>query len=156
MHKHSYSAKIVWTGNIDNGTKSYQSYERSHTIHIKHKVDLLCSSDPAFRGEAHKHNPEDLLLSSVASCHMLWYLHLCAEAGVIVLDYEDEAIGTMEIESNGSGRFTDICLHPRVIVADKNMEDTALTLHKKANELCFIANSLNFKIKHKAVCSILF
>lgn len=109
---------------------------------------MLCSSDPAFRGDRIKYNPEDLLVSSISSCHMLWYLHLCSEAGVVVLDYTDNATGIMDESSNGSGRFTQVTLNPVVIVAQDAMVDKANELHKKANEFCFIANSLNFPVKH--------
>ena len=120
--QHYYKVTTRWTGNKGTGTDNYRNYERSHTIAIENKPDMLCSSDPAFRGDRIKYNPEDLLVSSISSCHMLWYLHLCSEAGVVVLDYTDNATGIMDEKAN--------------------------ELHKKANEFCFIANSLNFPVKH--------
>ncbi len=152
--QHSYKATIKWTGNKGNGTDSYSSYERSHEIIIENKMDILGSSDPAFSGDKTKHNPEELLLSSLSSCHMLWYLHLCAEEGIVVTDYIDTATGTMVETSNGGGKFTEVTLNPSVIVTDEQMVVKANALHKKANELCFIANSVNFPVKHHPTTSI--
>ena len=146
--QHSYKATIQWTGNKGTGTDGYSNYERSHQITIDEKREIFCSSDPAFRGDKTKHNPEELLLSSLSSCHMLWYLHLCAEAGIIVTDYTDTATGTMVETSNGGGKFTEVILNPIVAVAEEQMITKATALHKKANELCFIANSVNFPVKH--------
>ncbi|WP_417445064.1 OsmC family protein [Joostella sp.] len=153
--KHNYTAVIKWTGNKGNGTTDYKSYERSHSISVKNKATIMASSDPAFRGDKEKHNPEDLFLSSLASCHMLWYLHFCATAGVVVLDYVDEATGIMEEEVGGKGKFTLVTLNPKVVVADLSMKEKAIKLHHKANEYCFIANSCNFSILHKPVITVL-
>lgn len=147
---HNYHATIQWTGNNGRGTDHYKNYERSHTITIGGKPEIFASSDPAFRGDKSKHNPEELLVASLSSCHMLWYLHLCAEAGIIVIDYVDYATGIMEENSNGSGKFSEVTLNPIVTVSEENMVETANELHKKANELCFIANSVNFPVKHNA------
>ncbi|MGV3509980.1 MAG: OsmC family protein [Sphingobacteriaceae bacterium] len=147
--QHHYKVAIKWTGNKGTGTDNYKTYERSYDISIQNKPDIQGSSDPAFRGDMTKHNPEELLVSSISACHMLWYLHLCAEAGVIVVDYTDNATGLMLEDSEGSARFTEVTLNPIVVVTDKSMVDMANELHKKANELCFIAKSVNFPIKHK-------
>jgi organic hydroperoxide reductase OsmC/OhrA len=149
--QHHYNATIKWTGNKGTGTDNYRNYERSLRIIIENKSDILCSSDPAFRGDKTKHNPEDLLVSSLSSCHMLWYLHLCSEAGVIVTQYEDNAIGIMLETSNGGGQFSEITLNPIVTVTEQSMIDKANELHKKANEFCFIANSVNFPVRHNPV-----
>lgn len=147
--QHHYKATIKWTGNKGEGTANYRAYEREHIVSIDNKADILGSSDPAFRGDKTRHNPEDLLLSSLSACHMLWYLHLCSEAGIIVTDYRDNATGIMTETSNGSGHFTEVTLNPTVTVANQSMIDKANELHKKANELCFIANSVNFPVKHR-------
>lgn len=145
---HSYNATVRWTGNKGDGTTTYQAYDREHVVSIVDKADILGSSDPAFRGDKTKHNPEDLLVVSLSACHMLWYLHLCAQAGVVVTDYIDHATGTMHLSEDGAGRFTEVTLNPVVTVTDKAMTDTAIALHKKANEYCFIANSVNFPVYH--------
>jgi organic hydroperoxide reductase OsmC/OhrA len=146
--QHHFKATIKWTGNNGTGTDNYRNYERSHQIIIENKSDILGSSDPVFRGDKTKHNPEELLVSSLSACHMLSYLHLCAEAGVIVTDYIDNPTGIMVTTSNGGGQFTEVTLHPVVIVKEHSMIDKANEIHKKANELCFIANSVNFPVRH--------
>ncbi len=148
MKKHHYKTTIQWTGNKGTGTSSYRDYERSHTISIENKPVIEGSSDPAFRGDKTKYNPEEMLLSSLSSCHMLWYLHFCSEAGIIVTDYIDHATGIMEETNNGSGHFVEVTLHPAVTVQNEEMAEKAKELHHKANEFCFIANSVNFPVKH--------
>jgi organic hydroperoxide reductase OsmC/OhrA len=148
MKNHHYKTTIQWTGNKGTGTSNYRSYERSHTISIENKTTIEASSDPAFRGDKTKHNPEEMLLSSLSSCHMLWYLHFCSEAGIIVTDYTDEATGTMEENPDGSGQFIEVTLNPIVIVTEESMIEKAKELHHKANKFCFIARSVNFPVKH--------
>jgi organic hydroperoxide reductase OsmC/OhrA len=149
--QHSYELTVQWTGNSGTGTSGYRQYERSHLISVANKTPILASSDPAFRGDAARHNPEELLVAALASCHMLWYLHLCAEAGVIIVEYTDTARGTMLETPDGGGRFAEVTLHPLVTVLNNSMMDKALELHQKANQLCFIANSVNFPVHHQPV-----
>lgn len=150
---HQYALQVKWTGNTGSGTSNYRQYERSHTISVDNKVELLGSSDPAFRGDKTRHNPEDLLLASLASCHMLWYLHLCADHGVVVLDYVDHASGIMQETPDGGGHFTTVTLNPVVRVAAASMIELANELHELANKRCFIANSCNFPVLHKPITS---
>ena len=150
--QHIYKTNLQWTGNKGTGTSGYKAFERSYAVSIENKPDILGSSDPSFRGDATKHNPEELLVAALSSCHMLWYLHLCAEAGVIVTNYVDNAIGTMVETASGGGHFSEVVLHPVVNVSELSMIDTAKNLHKKANALCFIANSVNFKVTHHPRC----
>lgn len=152
--QHTYHVIVKWTGNTGDGTTGYRDYERSHTINVAHKAEILGSSDPAFRGDKTRHNPEDMLVSSLSSCHMLWYLHLCAEAGVVVVGYTDCAAGLMVETSTGGGHFKEVTLNPEVTVTDASMIDKANELHKKAHELCFIANSVNFPVHHQPVCKV--
>jgi organic hydroperoxide reductase OsmC/OhrA len=147
MKTHQYVAKIEWTGNKGAGTFDYRSYSRSHNILIDGKSDIMASSDSAFRGNASKHNPEDLFVSSIAACHMLWYLHLCSDAGIIVMSYEDRAEGTMLIDKKGSGQFSAIVLSPTISISPESDKELALSLHSKAHEMCFLANSCNFEIR---------
>lgn len=151
-HQHQYFLTVKWTGNKGHGTVDYNSYDRSHIISAEGKENISGSSDPAFRGDITMYSPEDLLVASLSSCHMLWYLHLCSEAGVIVTDYYDNATGTMLESSKNGGHFTEVTLFPTVTVADQSMAEKANELHKKANELCFIANSCRFPIYHKPTC----
>lgn len=149
MKSHNYQSQIKWTGNKGNGTKSYTSYERSYDIIIENKPTLKGSADPAFRGDASVHNPEDFFLASISSCHMLWYLHLCAENNITVIDYQDKANAEMILTLEGKGHFTEAFLNPEVIILEKDKIELAESLHQKANEFCFIANSCNFPIHHK-------
>lgn len=148
---HNYNITTQWTGNKGTGTSQYAAYERSHTIIAENRTAIYCTADPAFRGDKTKYNPELLLVASVSSCHMLWYLHLCAEAGVVVTAYVDNAAGTMVETADGGGHFTEITLAPVITLADITLAEKATALHEKANELCFIANSVNFPVYHKPV-----
>ena len=150
MPQHYYSAKTIWTGNRGHGTSEYKAYDRSHIISMKDKTDILGSSDAAFRGDKTKHTPEDLFVSTLSTCHMLWYLHLCAVNGVVVTDYTDEATGTLKEEANGSGHFTEVTLNPVVTVTEKSMVEKATALHEDAHKMCFVANSVNFPVLHKS------
>jgi len=149
IKQHQYSLTVEWTGNKGTGTNTYRSYDRSHTISVADKPDILGSSDPAFRGDKTKYNPEEMLVAALSACHMLSYLHLCAVGGVVVVAYTDEAIGTMQETNGGSGRFTEVTLYPTVTVTDESMIGKANELHHAANEVCFIANSCNFPIHHQ-------
>ncbi|MEP6711236.1 MAG: OsmC family protein [Ferruginibacter sp.] len=151
--QHHYNTKIIWTGNMGEGTKSYRGYARSHQVIIKNKAAIECSSDPAFAGDATKHNPEELLVASLSSCHMLWYLHLCADNGITVTEYYDEATGTMEENEHG-GKFTEVMLQPHVTVTDSTQVEKANVLHTEAHKLCYIANSCNFPVRHLPFCEV--
>lgn len=148
-NKHHYNTKLTWTGNSGAGTSDYKSYERSYKVEVDGKSIIEGSSDPAFRGDASKYNPEELFLASISSCHMLWYLHLCSVNNIVVIDYSDKAKGTMNENKDGSGQFELVTLNPEIIVEEKSMIELATSLHKQANEMCFIANSCNFKIEHE-------
>lgn len=154
MNEHNYSVNIKWTGNKGKGTSNYREFDRSHTISVEGKLDILGSSDPKFRGDKTKYNPEEFLIASLSSCHMLWYLHLCSENAVTVLSYFDQAVGTMTETLTGGGSFSNVTLEPIITVAKSTMVDKAYELHKKASELCFIANSVNFKVDHSPVVNV--
>ena len=146
MPEHSYQTLLQWTGNKGRGTQDYRAYDRAYEIEVKGKPIIHGSSDPAFRGDRTRYNPEELLVASLSSCHMLWYLHLCSEAQVIVVDYQDKAIGKMNETQNGSGRFTEVILQPEVTIVKKSDLDRAKQLHHEAHKFCFIANSVNFPV----------
>ncbi|MEB3371147.1 OsmC family protein [Saccharopolyspora mangrovi] len=147
---HDYSVAIEWTGNLGTGTDSYRTFSRAHEILAQGKDPIAASADPAFRGDPSRWNPEELLVATVAQCHMLWFLHLCANAGVTVIDYEDDARGVMTMdERGGGGQLTEVTLRPRVTVTEQSMIDQANALHAKIHEVCFIARSVNFPIRHE-------
>ncbi|MDQ6844519.1 MAG: OsmC family protein [Bacteroidota bacterium] len=147
--QHTYHLTTIWTGNNGAGTKDYRSYSRSHTISLENKGDLFCSSDPSFRGDKTKYNPEELLVAALSGCHMLSYLHLCANAGIVVTGYTDHASGIMEQTADGGGHFTEVTLRPHVVITDESMIEKATELHHQANRLCFIASSCNFPVNHQ-------
>ena len=152
--QHNYSLNIKWTGNKGEGTTRYDAYDRSYIISGENKVEILGSADAPFRGDITKYNPEDLLLASLSSCHMLWYFHLCADAGIIVTEYIDNPTGILVQNETGSGSFSEVSLNPTDIVSDNSMIEKANQLHEKANQFCFIANSVNFKVKHNPSCKV--
>lgn len=148
---HSYEVTVTWTGNRGTGTSGYRAYGRDHGVSAEGRPVIAASSEPLFRGDPARWNPELELTAALSQCHMLWYLHLCAESGVIVTSYTDEAMGKMNEEDDGSGRFTEVVLRPRVAVASPGMVDAAMRLHKEAHARCFIANSVNFPVRHEPV-----
>jgi organic hydroperoxide reductase OsmC/OhrA len=150
MKKHSYRTILKWTGNTGSGTSGYRAYGRNHTIEGPNKENTIAgSSDPHFRGEKGRYNPEELLVASLSACHMLSYLHVCAINDVVVVDYADEAEGEMEEAEDGSGRMTRAILRPRVTVSPSSDTAKAQALHDEARRLCFIANSVNFPVVHE-------
>lgn len=141
--QHRYSATITWSE--ASGTVPQLTYTRNHAIAVAGKPDIPASADPAFRGDPSRYNPEDLLVASLSSCHMLWYLHLCARAGILVTRYVDQAEGTLRDDGMKGGRFERVTLHPRVTIRQGDAE-TAKRLHHDAHKLCFVAQSVNFPV----------
>ncbi|HEX7933688.1 MAG TPA: OsmC family protein [Paraburkholderia sp.] len=143
--EHKYKVSVQWTGNRGSGTSGYRDYSRDHVISAGNKPAIEGSSDAAFLGDANRWNPEDLLVASASACHKLWYLHLCADAGIAVLEYRDEAEGTM-LDDPRQGRFSQIVLRPRVVIQAAGDVELATRLHHVAHEKCYVANSVNFPI----------
>ena len=148
--EHKYEVSVQWTGNLGSGTSGYRDYSRDHVIAAGSKPDIPGSSDAAFLGDAKRWNPEDLLVASASACHKLWYLHLCADAGIAVVQYQDHAEGTM-LDSAQQGRFSQIVLRPRVVIQSGGDVELARRLHHVAHEKCYIANSVNFPIRCEPV-----
>ena len=146
-HAHDFEAKVVWTGNRGNGTHDYRAYDRTWEVQTAGKPVIPCSNDPRLGGDPTLHNPEDMLIATVSSCHMLWYLHLASEAGITVLAYEDAPLGHGESEPSGAGRFIGATLRPRVTVAAETDLVRAEAVHHEIHKVCFIARSLAFPIK---------
>ena len=145
---HNYATTVRWTGNLGTGTSAYRAYSRDHEIRSPGKPAIPASSDPAFHGDASRYNPEELLVASLSTCHMLWYLHLCAVNKVVVLDYEDHAAGSMEETADGGGRFLEVTLRPSITVTAESDLELAKRLHHEAYAKCFIANSVNFEVAY--------
>ena len=147
--RHDYRVRVAWTGE-GSGTAAH-GYSRAHRITAPGKPAIEGSSDPAFRGDPARWNPEELLLASLSACHKLWYLGLCAEAGIAVTSYEDDAEGCMVEESDGSGQFVSVVLRPRVTLAVGSDEARAEALHRTAHRMCFIARSVNVPVEHRPI-----
>jgi organic hydroperoxide reductase OsmC/OhrA len=146
MTTHEYRVRVSWEAPDGVGTRDYRSYHRDHIVAVEGKPPILASSDPAFRGDASRYNPEELLVASLSSCHMLWYLHLCAIGNVVVTGYRDLAVGELHVNADGSGQFTRVALHPEVTISASSDESAARTLHEEAHRLCFIARSVTFPV----------
>ncbi len=144
--KHEYTAAIRWTGNRGEGTRGYKAYDRSWNVATPDKQVIHCSNDPLLGGDAARHNPEDLLLASLSSCHMLWYLHLCAVAGVVVEAYRDEPLGIGEVAPDGSGRFLSATLRPKIRISAGSDWRKAHEIHGEIHKYCFIARSVSFPV----------
>jgi organic hydroperoxide reductase OsmC/OhrA len=148
---HRYELTVTWTGNRGTGTSGYRAYSRAHEVTAPGRPALPGSSDPVFHGEPDRWNPELLLLAALSECHLLSYLHMCADAGVVVTAYTDTQSGAMTEDGAGGGRFTEVTLRPRVSVASPDMVASAVALHGEAHEKCFIASSVNFPVRHEPV-----
>jgi organic hydroperoxide reductase OsmC/OhrA len=152
--KHLFKAKVNWTSNKNSVDPTKKFYNKSHQIKIEGKPVLNVSAAKAFKGDPALYNPEDLLLSSLVSCHMMSYLYVCSQNGIEVLEYSDNAEATLEVSEDGSGRFVEVRLKPKVRISNSDQVELALELHKKANQLCFIANSCNFPVLHEGSCEV--
>jgi organic hydroperoxide reductase OsmC/OhrA len=147
---HDYTAQIVWTGDRGEGARRYKGYDRTWRIATSGKLPINCSNDPLLGGDPAKPNPEDLLLSSLAACHMLWYLHLASDAGIVVRAYEDAPVGVGETGARGEGRFIRAVLRPKITVERGADLAKADSLHQDVHHYCFIARSVNFPITYEA------
>lgn len=148
MVEHQYQLALTWQGNRGKGTTGYRDYGRQVLVTADGKPDLLGSADPAFRGEADRWNPEELLLAALSQCHLLSYLHVAVTNGIVVTAYEDRPVGTM-VQQGVGGRFTKVCLRPAVTIADPAQVDLAMSIHQEASDDCFIASSVNFPVEHE-------
>jgi organic hydroperoxide reductase OsmC/OhrA len=151
---HTYQLQMTWTGNLGPGTTTPRAYSRDAEIGVADKGVILGSSDPAFRGDPTRWNPEELLVASLAQCHMLWYLDLATRAGIVVTAYSDAPTGTMAEEAAGAGQFTSVTLRPTVTVTPDSPQDEALRLHDDIGAWCFIARSVSFPLHHEPVVQV--
>ncbi|MFI2562562.1 OsmC family protein [Paenarthrobacter sp. NPDC018779] len=149
LNEHHYALTVRWTGNLGDGTSTYRGYSRDHDVEIPGLPTLRGSSDPTFHGDRTRYNPEQLLLAALSQCHMLSFLHVAVKHGVVVTAYEDNAEGLMKLNRDGSGQFENVTLKPRVTLADPAQEELMPQLHHEANQVCFIARSVNFPVLHQ-------
>ena len=153
-HEHNYKLTTLWTGNKGDGTKNTRTYDRSHTVKIDGKPEIFLTTDNPAVGDKSKLNPEDLLVTAISSCHMLSYLYLCSIEGVVITSYIDNTSGIMIEQASGGGSFKEVTLNPIFYVAHESMVETAIELHHKAHEICYIANSVNFEVKCNPTCKV--
>ncbi len=146
---HRFSSRIAWTGNRGDGTAHYRAYDRTWDIAVPGRPVVHCSNDPLLGGDPTKPNPEDLLISALSACHMLWFLHYAADAGIVVTDYVDEPVGIGEVTAGGAGRFVEAVLRPTITVKAGTDLALAEALHHRIPEVCFIARSVAFPVRHE-------
>lgn len=144
--RHDFVSDIVWTGNRGSGTSGYRAYDRTWDIAIPGRAVVHCSNDPILGGDPAKMNPEDLLLSALSACHMLWYLHYASDAGIVVHAYRDRPVGHAASEPSGAGRFVAAVLRPEITVAPGTDLRHAAVIHDRIHQVCFIARSVNFPV----------
>jgi organic hydroperoxide reductase OsmC/OhrA len=150
--EHQYRIVTKWTGNLGTGTSQYSAYSRNHQISAPQKQEpILGSSDALSRGDAARYNPEELLVGALSACHMLWVLHLCADAGIVITDYSDEALGLMTENADGAAQFTGVTLRPVMAITDLARASEARQLHDHAHAVCALARSVNFRVRHEPV-----
>lgn len=154
MNRHHYEIDVAWTGNTGTGTSSLRDYSRAHEVTAPGAPVIEGSSDPAFRGDPSRWNPEQLFLASVSQCHMLWYLGLAASSGVVVTGYRDRPSGVMVEEPNGAGQFEGIVLRPTVTITSDSDRELAVSLHDRVGDYCFIARSINTPISHEVTVQV--
>src|ERR1700682_5263464 len=150
MKSHRFEVHTTWTGNLGPGTSDYRNYKRDHEITGPRKAAVISgSSDPAFRGDGSRYNPEELLVAALSACHMLWVLHLCADAGIVITEYSDQALGVMTENENGSAQFTGVTLRPVMAITGLARPAEASAIHDRAHALCALARSVNFPVHHE-------
>ena len=150
---HLFKVALNWIKKEPQTDSSTRIYTKSHHISIEGKPDLEVSAAKAFKGDPNLYNPEDLLLSSLTSCHMMSYLYCCMQYKIEVISYQDHSEATLQVNPDGSGKIVKVDLFPEIIISNSSQIELALSLHKKANELCFIANSCNFPVYHHPKCN---
>ncbi len=145
--EHRFACTLTWTGAHAGPTTSYRAYSREYEVAFDGKPALRGSAAPAFLGDPSLHDPEDLLVAALSACHCLSYLAECARAGIAVTRYSDQADGVMKFD-RGAMRFVEVTLRPEVTIAPGADVARATALHDRAHELCFIANSVAFPVRH--------
>jgi organic hydroperoxide reductase OsmC/OhrA len=124
---------------------TYNDYPRNHALSFKHGQEtMIASAAAAYKGDATKADPEDLLVAALSSCHMLSFLAIATKKKVTVTSYEDEATGFLE-NDKGVLWMTHVILRPAVTCnADA---ETLAEIHHLAHEACFIANSVKTEVR---------
>jgi len=151
VKQHLFRMTTQWTGNLGTGTSAYTAYSRNHELSVRGKTTVIAGSSAVARGDKTRYNPEELLIGALSACHMMWVLHLCADAGIVITEYSDEATGQMAEHPDGSGEFTRVVLNPHMTITDPARVEEAKALHDQAHHVCCLARSMNFPVDHQAV-----
>lgn len=150
MKQHRFRIATQWTGNLGTGTSAYSAYSRNHELSAPGKATGIEGSSAVARGDQSRYNPVELLIGALSACHMMWVLHLCADAGIVITEYCDEATGEMAEHPDGSGEFTRVVLNPRMVITDASRLAEAKSIHDRAHHVCCLARSMNFPVEHQA------
>lgn len=148
----SYQITLSYPANAGQAMPPDAEYSRNSAIQSEGKHVVAASSPASYGGDSTRYNPEELMLMSLAQCHMLTYLAIAAKKQLKVLRYEDRAVGQLGVGKVGGigieGKLSmqQVTLHPRVTVAKGTNLDDARNIHIKAHANCFMANSVNFPV----------
>jgi organic hydroperoxide reductase OsmC/OhrA len=153
VKQHEFHVTTDWTGNLGSGTSAYRAYSRNHEVSAGGKSTRIAGSSSVKIGDPTRYNPEELLVGALSACHMMWVLHLCADAGIVITEYRDEAVGAMAEHGDGAGEFTRVTLRPRMTITDATRLEEARTMHDRAHQVCCLARSMNFPVEHEAEVS---
>ncbi|MGJ5642123.1 OsmC family protein [Formosa sp. S-31] len=144
----TFKLKNSWSLEEAQRQKASGGALKTHQVFLEKGKRLEISAEKRFKGDGSKFNPEELLLAALSSCHFMSYLYVCELAGIIVVNYSDCPEGILELHNDGSGAFSKVILKPEVTIENPKDVETAKALHKKAGDLCFIANSCVFPIEY--------
>ena len=139
---HQYTLRLHWTGG------KAPRKERYYSIDFGDKLTIEGSADKPFLGDETKLNPEEMLLGALTSCHMMSFFYVCRHQKIEIESYEDNPVGELSLNNDGSGQFDKVILNPQVTFRCPVDEPELLELHRIAGKLCFIANSLNFPVEY--------
>ena len=154
MKRHEFLVTTEWTGNLGTGTSAYRAYSRNHEVSAPGKATRIAGSSAVAIGDHSRFNPEELLIGALSACHMMWVLHLCADAGIVVTGYADHALGEMAEHPDGAGEFTRVVLRPRMAISDPDRLEDARAMHDRAHHVCCLARSMNFPVEHAAEVTV--
>ncbi len=154
MKQHQFHVSTQWTGNLGTGTSAYRAYSRNHELSAPGKSTSIPGSSAVAMGDQSRYNPEELLVGALSACHMMWVLHLCANAGIVITGYADDALGEMAEHADGAGEFTRVLLRPRMRITDATRVEEAAKMHDRAHHVCCLARSVNFPVEHQAEVTV--
>jgi len=143
-------ATVAWKRESE--SFDYKSYNRDHTWSFDGDMQVRASAAPAYRGNPALVDPEEALVASLSSCHMLTFLALASQKGFVVDSYTDRAVGHLEKNSKGKLAITRVDLYPNIAFAGSNKptSEQLAELHDRSHHECFIANSVLTEVQVKS------